>query len=374
VRVAFLDHTAQPGGGELALLRTLDALQRWAPWVEPTVIVFEHGDLVARAEAQGVRVEVLPLGSANDVTRYDAVRPVAAVRAAGASARHVARLVGSLRRIRPHVVHTNSMKAHVLGGLAARAMRTPLVWHLRDRLAADYLPAAAVRGMQGLSRVLPTMVVANSQATAVTLPGSVRHVVIPSPISLGPASPEPEGPFTVGCVGRLAGWKGQHVLVRAFADAFPASDARLLLVGGALFGEKAYEGELRALVGHLGLDGRVEFAGHVDDIGLQLGRMHVVVHCSTLPEPFGQVVIEAMAAGRAVVASDAGGPAEVVEDGVTGLLTPPGDVHALAAALARLESDGISRRHLADAARLAVAPYGPQPVAAALGELYRSIG
>jgi len=97
------------------------------------------------------------------------------------------------------------------------------------------------------------------------------------------------------------------------------------------------------------------------------------VHASTIPEPFGQVVIEAMAAGVPIIAADAGGPAEVVTDGVDGLLVAMGDVDALAGALTRMAGDPELRDRLADAGRVTAAAFAPDVIAGSVEDVYRQV-
>jgi glycosyltransferase involved in cell wall biosynthesis len=94
--------------------------------------------------------------------------------------------------------------------------------------------------------------------------------------------------------------------------------------------------ELRALAEAQGVADRLRFAGHVSDMPAAMLAADLVVHASTEPEAFGRTVTEAQALARPIIASDLGGPRETVADGATGWLTPPGDVAALAAAIARV--------------------------------------
>jgi len=174
-------------------------------------------------------------------------------------------------------------------------------------------------------------------------------------------------------VGRLTPWKGQHVLLEAMARAFPDGPEQAWLVGDAMFGETGYADRLRGLVTSLGLTGRVELRGFRQDVWPELAAVDVVVHASITPEPFGQVVIEGMAAGRPVVAANAGGPAEIVTDGVDGLLVPPDDVDALAAALRRLRDDGGLRDRLAAAGVATAARYTPAHTAERVLGVYRRL-
>lgn len=377
IRVVYLDHVARLSGGELALLRTLPPL---LDRVDAIVVLAEDGPLADRLRAIGVEVIVLPLAEdVRDVRRAGAPAAGLSPRTLWRLLRYVWVTARLLRRLDPDLVHTNSLKAAIYGGLAGRVARVPVVWHVRDRIADDYLPPAAVLLVRVASRLLPSAVVANSRATLATVRPRQRSAVVASPVVPDSVPlvlqlpPRREMVFTVGVVGRLAEWKGQHVFLDAFAQAFRGRPARAWLVGSAMFGEDGYEQRLRAQVERLGLAGQVEFRGFREQVGAELAEMDVVVHCSVLPEPFGQVVIEAMAAGRPVIASAEGGPAEVVTDGVDGLLVPPRDPALLAAALRRLFEDPGLRQRLASAGRETAQRYSPERTADGLLAAYRQV-
>jgi glycosyltransferase involved in cell wall biosynthesis len=174
-------------------------------------------------------------------------------------------------------------------------------------------------------------------------------------------------------VGRIAPWKGQDVFLRAFALAFPDGDERGVLVGAPLFGEERYEGELRALIEQLGLGDRIELRGFAEDVGAELARVDALVHASVIPEPFGRVIVEGMAAGLPVVAAAGGGPTEIVSDGVDGLLYPPGDVDELAATLRRVAADPDLGERLGRAAVERARAFSPELVAARTSAFYREV-
>lgn len=369
--VVFVGHTALCSGGEIALLRLIPALG-----LDAHVILGEDGPLVDRLRAAGATVEVLPMGAAGRNLRRDRVRPaLASASAAYAAAAYAILLARRLRQLRPDIVHTNTLKAHLYGGVAGRLAGVPVIWHVRDRIADDYLPHAAVRLVHAASKWLPRSVIANSISTRATLPQRTasRAVVIHDCVVMpADAAPRSGGPLRMGIVGRLAPWKGQHVFLEAFARACPGSE-RAIVVGGALFGEDDYAQSLVDLAQRLGIADRVEFRGHVDDVEAEYAALDVLVHASTIPEPFGQVVLEGMAAGLPVVAADAGGPAELITDGVNGLLATPGDVDGLAAQLSRLVGDPPLRAHLATAARERAFEFSPQRTAAEVLAVYREL-
>ncbi|MGA2163694.1 MAG: glycosyltransferase family 4 protein, partial [Solirubrobacteraceae bacterium] len=425
LRVVYLDHVARLSGGEIALLRVLPHLRR----VNAHVILGEEGPLLARLAQAGISAEVLPIATAARDARKDTVRLGGASPTALLSTlAYVARLTLRLRQLRPDIVHTNSLKAGVYGSLAARAAGIPVVWHARDRIAPDYLPRPAVRFVRGLVERLADGVVANSAATLATLdaydtshplaadardvfypfaagtrdhngnhrtvpnlsmPSSalrplggraagqrrrrMRRVipdsVEPSPYPRAPESPAAPAP-TFGIVGRIAPWKGQDLFVRAFATAFPAGAERAVIVGAPMFGEQACERDLRELIARLGLTERVQLRGFREEVWSELARIDVLVHASVIPEPFGQVVLEGMAAGLPVIAPDEGGPAEVIADGETGRLFTARSVDALAAAMRALSADPQARERLGSAARRSIEAYHPARVGERLEELY----
>lgn len=376
--LVFLSHCAKLSGAELALPRLLPALEGQ---IRSRVILAEDGPLVDRLRDAGVAVEVLPLAEGvRGVTRSRAPRSVASPAMALALFLHSITLSRRLRELDCDLVCAYSLKAAVYGGLAGMLARRPKVWHLHDRLAADYMNPAGARLMRTVGRRFDA-VIANSRETLRTLElpafGSPVRAVIAYPIEAGaPATRQADTgvrDITVGMVGRLTTWKGQHVFLRAFKQAFPDGGARAVIVGAPLFGESEYEAHLRALAGSLGLDDRVEFAGFQEDIPAQLARFDILVHASVIPEPFGQVVLEGMAAGLPVVASGAGGPSEVITDGNDGFLFEPGDFDALAAVLRKLAADPYLRKRVGTAARARARDFAPDVIAGQLIPVYLNV-
>jgi glycosyltransferase involved in cell wall biosynthesis len=395
MRVAYVDHTAKLSGGEIALSRLLPALTER---VEPLVVLAEDGPLVPRLRGLGIEVVVLPLGtSTRDVRKERLANPLVALTHVWAVLAYAVRLRRLLLEREIDVVHTNSLKAGLYGCLAARLAGVPSVWHLRDRLAPDYLPRLAVPVVRFVVGVLPSRLVCNSAATLATVPmrrwptGSRDAVVVPSPIpdvlddadvtALGDGAGRTSRPvrgggeeaFALGMVGRFAPWKGQLETVRAFARAELPSTARLVLVGSAMFGEDEYERRVREEVSLLGLEQRVEFRGFVDDVFGVLSEFDLLVHASTVPEPFGQVLVEGMAAGVPVIATRGGGPSEIVSDGVDGILYPAGDIDRLATLLGQLFRDPEQRERLRTGGRRRARDFSPQAISPLVVSLYEAL-
>jgi glycosyltransferase involved in cell wall biosynthesis len=376
LHVVFLDHVARLSGGEIALLRLLPTL---AQHVDVTVILGEDGPLVERLRQQDITVEVLPLAPRLRDVRKESVRPT------GLDARALAGLPGYVRALRRRIrdldvdiVHTNSLKSALYGGVAGRLAGKPVVWHIRDRIVSDYLPAPAVGLVRALCLVLPTAVVANSQETLTTIPRRRRRNVVynaiaPDRMTNFQSTSGRQVDLVIGMIGRLAPWKGQDVFLRAFAEEFRGASTTARVVGSALFGEEAYAESLHALAADLGIGDQVDFRGFREDVWVELHAMDVLVHCSVRPEPFGQVVLEGLAAGVPVVAAAAGGPAELITNEVDGILTKPGDAAELAAALRRLAEDADLRLRIGEAGRRRSLEFTPERTVNRLLEVYAQV-
>ena len=375
LKIAYLGHTAALSGGEIGLLRLI----RHAPAIDAHVILAEDGDLVEPLREAGATVEILELDARiRGLRREELASPVRGLRTIAGVTAYARRIAERLGVIAPAVVHTNSLKAGVYGGLAGRIAGRPVVWGLHDRIAPDYLPRMAVGPMRLLVKSLPDAVMTPSQSVLESVgrrfrPG-VRRVVIPLPV------PAPEGSFTfrdpvqnVTHLGRFAPWKGQDVFLRAFAQAFPDGTVRARLVGSALFGEDEYANSVRRLAHELGIADRVDFAGFRRDIGAELSRADIMVNSSVLAETLGQTIIEALGLGVPVIAPRAGGPLEYLQDGQTALLHCPGDVGSLARSLTALNENAALRAAFSERGPGVAAQFSPEQINPRLEAFYRSL-
>jgi glycosyltransferase involved in cell wall biosynthesis len=153
----------------------------------------------------------------------------------------------------------------------------------------------------------------------------------------------------IGYVGRFVPVKDLDTLVRSFALIAPRMpNAVLLLAGGG-----ATRSNLEVLGTQLGVADRMKFVGWIDDLASLYAAMDVCC-LSSINEGTPVALLEAMAAGKPVVATGVGGVVDVIEDGRTGLLVPAKDVEAFAGALMRLAADPVLRQQLGETARPAV--------------------
>jgi glycosyltransferase involved in cell wall biosynthesis len=325
----------------------------------------------------------LPAGLAT-TSRFDVLSRRALVSGAGA-VRYALMLRCVAHRWRPDIVHSNGLKTHILAALACPP-GAQLVWHMRDFISAPYMPARPAMLIRSLARVLPHAVVCNSATTRASLAdafggaAACRLHIVPDGIDAArftsTASPLlvwPQPARRVLLLGRIAEWKGQHVFIEAARQLMRTRrDVLFLVAGGATTAADArYARELQRLVECDRLGDRIVFTGVVRDPASLLRGADILVHCSTSPEPFGQVIVEAMAASVPVIASRLGAPQAIIEDGVNGRLVPPGDAAALARAIDDLLGDDAVRQRLAAAGLTHVRQsYGIERTVGSLTALY----
>lgn len=330
LRVAYIDHTAKWSGGEVALFNILTHI---GEQINPLVILAEEGTLAERLREKGIDVRIIPMDESIRSRGRNAVNlgaPAAAIKLLS----YGRKLAPLLKEEKVDCVHTNSLKSALYGAIAAKKAGIPLIWHIRDHIGTPYLKPVVAKVIRLLSRLLPNGVIANSHSTlnALELPRSKKTLVVYSAFAKAIGNgigKRDQKDFNVLLVGRLAHWKGQHIVLEAAKSFKDQPNVKFWLAGDALFGEEAYKQELLQKIEKDNIT-NVSLLGHVDDIQGLMNTADLLIHTSVTPEPFGQVIVEGMAAGLPVIASNEGGPVEIVVPGETGLLIEPGDPKLLA--------------------------------------------
>lgn len=354
------------GGAEVSLYDMLASLRAAHPDWHLHLVVAEAGTLVERAAALGVTTTVLPFAAAlarlgdagaGGRTAGRHINRVALVAnlltASGAVAVYVKRLRRLLLKLAPDIIHTNGFKMHILGAWA-RPRHIPLIWHIHDYVGTRPVMARLLRRHARACAA----VIANSNSVAQdiknTLGISNNVHTIYNAVDLERFSPEghildldklaglppaPSGTIKVGLLATLARWKGHETFLRALASLPAASPVRGYIIGGALYqtsGSQHTLDELKQFAAKLNLNDRIGFTGFIDRPEAAMRSLDIIVHASTAPEPFGLVIAEAMACGRAVIVSNAGGASELVDCGVNALCHETGEAGDLVDRIATL--------------------------------------
>lgn len=334
--IACLDQTAELGGAELAMVNQI----RWignGSW-EWLAVLGEAGPLIEQLRSSSVDVSVVDLPQRLRGIRQDAIRTSSLVNPLrlGSSLAYVRRLVYCLAKSRAGLIHINSMRMGPLGIAAGRILRIPTVWQVHSVAARPAMSPAAVRMTRLLTTRAADHIICPSIAIAETLPGMPVERLSVIPNGIDPAPYRPGGlrrDRRVAMVARLAPIKGQHIFLQAIESVGPCHpEVEFVIAGGPLFGTDEYAASLKKKVAKL-RGASVRLIGHVEDVPRLLDQIDVYVHASVTEEGLPLGLIEAMMAGKAIIATAAGGPTEMIEDGVSGRLIPPGDAPALARAL-----------------------------------------
>ncbi len=249
---------------------------------------------------------------------------------------------------------SNGIKCHILSPLATYLTKAKLVWHVRDMIAPGFLR----EGLRITARLFCRLVVANSSAVSESM-HITKTVVIHNGIDLTiyrsgmvPLDKEkdlslPSNACLVGAVGHFAPIKGFDTLIKAapkILERLP--NAHFLIAGGAVYEtHRQYSQRLAGIVKRSGLADRVHFLGFRDDIPRLLSAFDVFVSAS-YSEGFGRAIAEAMAVNCPVVATAVGGVPEIIDDGINGLLIPPGEPEILARCVVNLLNDKELRARL----------------------------
>ncbi len=395
MRLLYLNPTASMGGAERVLVDVLATVRATQPAWALGLIVGNEGTLAEEARRLGVQTTVLPfprefarIGDAGlkgpgawfTFVRHALVGGVAMVG-------YMRRLARAVRHFAPDVMHSNGFKMHLLSALA-KPDQSALVWHFHDYLSSRRIASRLIRRL----RTRCDAIIAVSESVA----ADIRGVLGSSPpvhtiwnaVDLtrfapdGPSAdldrlsglPAAAGMVRVGLVATFARWKGHMLFLNVMRALATRHDVRGYIVGGPLYetdGSQYSIDELRSAIRRFGLEHTVGLTGFIRDSATALRELDVVVHASTSPEPFGLVMAEAMAAGRAVVVSQTGGVAEIVKAETNALSYPQGDEQALTRQVERLVADvGLRRRLGNEAHRAAVAQFDPARVGRQLIGVY----
>jgi glycosyltransferase involved in cell wall biosynthesis len=365
-RILYVQPNNEVGGSDIALLRTIGELDRTR--YQPIVVLPNDGPLSE------------PLRQAGAELHFTAMKQLRTLPSPSYQARYLAAIVPTVRRLRALIddrgialVHTNSLYC-LYGAWAARLAGRPHLWHLREippavpilrplyasmvlRLSdlVVAMTGACVEGLFGAGKVPSKVVVMADGIDVARWNPGISGDRIRRELNLSPDTP------VIGFVARLDPWKGVEVFLRAAKRVSErAPQTQFLIIGDSL-----------------DLSERVRFLGwryRLDDIPEVMAALTALCHTPVRPEPFGLVVIEAMAVACPVVAPNAGGPAETVLDGTTGFLVPIGDFSLFADRLCRLIEDPACRASMAAAARhRAVNEYSSERFAARLAALYARV-
>jgi len=367
MRILYVNQWGGLGGAEISLLRVLERLPR--NQVQPA-LACPPGALAEEARALGI--DVFP-------TEFPSLR-----RSSKLSEGVSQRLRDAIAQ--SDLVHAYSVRAGWFAGHPCRDLRVPMVWSIHDLF--PYLWQKV--WLRGVGQRYATAIVAYSKVLqrqmGKGLQDRVHHIPHGVDTSLfrpleSSARTEVRRRFgtpadvpVVIHVGRVMPFKGQHLYVQ-MAQILHCQhrEAVFWLAGDDSMGDHPYAVRVMAMCESA--PSQIRWLGFQRDIAPVIAAADVLVHCSTRPEPFGLVILEAMASGAVVVSANRGAPAEIVENGRTGILTPPNKPRPLADAVHSLLTREQQRWEIASSARRVVCErYTLEQHIQRLLALYQSLG
>lgn len=268
--------------------------------------------------------------------------------------------------VRPDFIISCTNKDHFATARLPSHVTTRRAWWVNDLVTSDFFSWPARQGFKHLAKRSSATLIAVSQAVSTALiqlglPSSVirtipngipvaRYARTTKPGQVTQTSLDQTLP-TVGVIGRFTPWKGQHLALEVAKQCRDQGlPVRFLLVGQAFNEDQAYEQSLHEFVVHHHLQKLVEFRPFQNDITSTLSQLHILLHASTKPEPFGRVIIEAMAAGVAVIAARNGGVTEILTHNQDGWLAQSGSAESYFQGISTLLTNPTLRAQLAQRA------------------------
>jgi glycosyltransferase involved in cell wall biosynthesis len=314
------------GGGPVSLLNLIKHLDRNI--YVPLVVCPSQGSLVDSLEAINVKVKIIKTGPLKKLKLVSFVRATVT-------------LLKLIKKEKISIVHSNvgASRESIYSGLAARIMRIPFVYHARVIESAGFID----RIVAGLS----TRIIVISDAVKKKyrwIRDNAKIIKIYNGVDLREFHPEVRGDkirsefkinsetAVIGIIGNLIPWKGHEYFLAAAREIRHKREAKFIIVGEDLSANMQYRKKLEEMARDFEINRDVTFTGFRGDISNVMAALDVFV-LSSLGEPFGRVLIEAMASGKPVVATRDGGVPEIVEDMKTGLLVPVKDSNAMAEAI-----------------------------------------
>ncbi len=374
IRVAFLTAAAGEYGAESALYETI---KTFSSEIETFVVAREPGELLEHLHDLDVKTFVVPFA----VLDRKYLHPLRIVAYKLSAIVSVLRLISLFRKIKPDIVHSNNVLV-IPGAIAARMLGIPHVWHLREIIERHHLSPFLWKIWRRFILMFSTRVICISSAVREQFGESRKAVVIHDGIDTQLFHPlsrkKSKKKITVGIVGRLEHRrKGQDTFIEAARIALETrKNLHFIIVGHEREDLAPQEQKLHETVQRHGLTDKIEFRGLVprEKMPELMQELDLLVLCSKQPEGLGIVLLEAMASGTAVISYAEGGPLDIIQDRVNGLLVPAQNTRGLADAMLELAGNARLRKSLGvEGRKTVVSSFRNEMTARAIEQVYSQI-
>lgn len=354
-RIIFIDHSPKFSGAEKVLLNLLSLIKSSGSGIDPVLVCSRGSDIAEYFRKEGVEID------SSEMKWFTRKAGLGEMLSYFLSlARFSAALVKKIKRHDAAIIQPNTFISAIYSVIPAMLTGRPVVWYMYDILDVDLFNKLFVRfAAFGAKKIICTSGAVKKsllefgvdERKCVVIHNSIlEQGSVGKPDSKGVRSSlgVPEDAPLVGIIGQITSWKGQLVFVEAATAVlkeFPT--ARFVIIGDTMSPfDKEYKESIERLIEKEGLRGRVVLAGFRKDIPAVMGSLDVIVHASVKPDALPTVILEAMFMEKPVVATNVGGVPEIIDDGESGLIVPPGDKAAMASAIGKLLGDKVLRERM----------------------------
>ncbi len=380
VNVLIINHSSRISGAETVLLRLMDSFDSRS---FKLMVACPRGELADKLEQKDIPVIQLPFSPLERTCN-----PFKLFRYLIGLARIHRQLIRTVTNHAIDILHCNSFTATLYACSSARRINVPLIWHMHDILQrrpvnglfvrfAAHFADRIVCVSQAVQQNLVSFGIDRSKCRVIYNAIPTKQNIVPT-FGFRETLGIPGSALIITMIGQLAAWKGQDILIDAFSKLMTDREngnIRCLIVGDVIHpAEQNYKERILNKVREKGLEGAIIFTGFRRDVDAIIQASDIIVHASTLADPLPTVILEAMSAGRPVVATNVGGVPELIVNGKSGLIVPPGKYEDLACALKVLISNPRSREEFGrEGARVARDQFGPGKNLRELTALYNSL-
>lgn len=358
--ILYVNHVSHIGGAETSLIDLLDNIGKSKYRV--IVACPASGDLAERLSQRDAEHVIIKGGVLKRT-----FNPLSLIVFAYYFVMDTVKLSYIIKSHNVRIIHANSFISCLFCSISAKICGIPLIWHMRDLIKMRLFNKIFINYAGSMANIIvaTTTVMKNNLISLGVAPEKI--CVIHNGIDLKKYNTAPTNGgiirkefgislYTplVGIVGQLTAWKGQRDFIRAASivvERYPS--AKFLIVGKTIIGDSHYGQELADLVTKLGLNRHIIFTGFRTDISNVMAAIDILVSASW-KEPFGRTIIESMAAGKPVIATNAGGVPDIIENRVNGILVPPRNPQRLANGILEILNNPELCRKIRNAGRKAV--------------------
>jgi len=346
-KILIIDSASEIGGAEIFLLRFLEKLDK-KKYIPQFLLLQKEGKLSNELLKMGYKITNVSINFSVWRKGQSKFNTIKLIISGIKSIPQLLQTALMIKRMKIDIIQTSCNKSHIFGTVLAFFTGIPVLWTLHDFISKEHFPFLLRKLLVFFSffagRIIAFSDAVSRQFACEGAPPEkivTIHHGIDADNFRGKAKGNirkelgiPESKKVITLIGRISYWKGQEYFVKGIPKIIARyPDALFLIVGDAIFGETAVKQKIEKLIIDMGLTDYCIMTGWRNDIPDILKETDILVHASSSPEPFGLILLEGMAMGKPVIATKAGGVAEIVVNDVTGLLVSPADSNAIADAV-----------------------------------------